>query len=406
MVILSEHPEVMAVHGLCGAARDAVARAQDLQRRRDEAVWLGIVGDVDRSGSYLDDSHRTAACWVVAVTNCAKAVAARQVRTARMFHHLPLVAAALYDGHIGSTQVEQLLRLWSNPRVRDALAVLEVELVERASLMPPDDFQQVCDMIRLFADPDGAHRDHQSSRDNRHLSIVPDGAGFRLHAEGDALSGALFEETLARYTQTEFDADWAAGKAAHGDRMCPALLQRTNRQRRFDAFIAMIRAAANANAANGLVPLVTIHCDQRTAEEIIREHFATQDATTDATDDDTFDDDGATGDDAFDDDDSVSEDGDGDGDGDSDDGDGDGDESGHGDRIDVTAFGWSNTDLSSHAHAPRRPITDPDDLLRRRCHTRTGAPVDRDDLLIAMLIGRIRTVIHGHDQRVIALGHT
>ena len=144
--------------------------------------------------------------------------------------HVPpsaAVPAALHDGQVGPTQVEQLLRLWSNPRVRDALAVLEVELVERASLMPPDDFQQVCDMIRLFADPDGAHRDHQRSRENRHLSIVPDGAGFRLHAEGDALSGALLEETSARYVQAEFDADWAASKAAHGNQMCPALLTRT-----------------------------------------------------------------------------------------------------------------------------------------------------------------------------------
>jgi hypothetical protein len=255
---------------------------------------------------------------------------------ARMIHDLPTVGDALLHGHIGGSQIAEFTALWSNPRVRDVLPALVDELIERAALLPPDDFRLVCQRVRMFADPDGAHADHETSRANRHISLTPDGAGFRLHAEGDALSGAVIEEVLARYVQAEFDADWAAGKAEHGDRMCPALLRRTNRQRRFDAFIQMCRAAAEAGVSGDLVALVNIHCDAQTAEDVIRDHFA--DETTD----------------------------------------------------------------SRPADAPQP--ADPTDLLNRRCETNTGAPVDPTQLLIAMLTGRVRRVVHGGDGRVIDLG--
>ncbi|MCU1394187.1 MAG: hypothetical protein JWM34_2615 [Ilumatobacteraceae bacterium] len=341
MVTLAEHPDVVAVIGLGGATRDAAARRQELLRRRADAVWLGIVGEVDRSGSYVDDGHRTPACWVAAVTNCSKAHAKREVRSARMVHDLPEVGDALLAGHLGASQIVQLTGLWSNPRVRPSLPALAAELVERACLLPPDDFQQVCDMIRLFADPDGGHRDHETSRANRRVSLVPDGAGFRVHVEGDAISGAILADVLAKYAQVEFDLDWAAGVAEHGDRMCPALLRRTNTQRQFDGLMAMVRAAQEANAGHALVPLVNIHCDAQTAEDVLREHFD-------------------------------------------------------------SAGQWrepSGTDPSSD------PDDDPTNLLRRRCNTDSGAPVDRNDLLIALLIGRLRKVVHGSDGRVISLGH-
>ncbi len=207
---------------------------------RGDAIWFATVDEVDRTLSFKDDGHRTAACWVQALTNCAPSDAKRQVRVARMIRHLPAVGDALLIGHIGAAQIEALLQLWRNRRVRDVLAVLIDELIERASLMPLMDFRMVCQRVVAFADPDGAHRDHETSRANRHLSLVPDGAGFRLHAEGDAPSGAIVQEVPDRYVQAEFDTDWAAGLAEHGDRMCPALLRRTHRQRRFDGWTRRI----------------------------------------------------------------------------------------------------------------------------------------------------------------------
>ena len=57
------------------------------------------------------------------------------------------------------------------------------------------------------ADPDGAHRDHELSRENRKVSLSPVGAGFVLRAEGDAMSGEILGEVLDAHCDAEFQRD-------------------------------------------------------------------------------------------------------------------------------------------------------------------------------------------------------
>ncbi len=305
-----------------------------------------MVAEVDVSCSFDDDGHRNAADWVQAVTNCSKDEAHARVRSGRMIGDLPAVGDAWIDGHIGQSQITGFTRLHSNRRVRSALPVVVDDLIEAAALLPDEDFRLCCQRVVQHADPDGAHADHETSRANRNVSLHPDVAGFRFAAAGDAMSGAVIADVLDAYAQLEFDAEWAAGTAVHGDRMHAQLLSRTNRQRRFDAFLAICRAAAEASSHDPLTPLVLIHCDEHTAAAAIR-RIGHQTWTPPFGGDDTFD-----------------------------------------DQFSATtdAPGW------------------PDDLLHRRCETASGAPVDPDDLLVALLIGRVQRVVHADDGCVIDLG--
>ncbi len=334
MAKLAENPRLIAFRALAGAERDAALMHVETVRRQAEALLAAMTAHVDSTGSYADDGHRNTVCWVRAVTNCSRSDAALRVRTARMVGDLPTVGDALVNAHLGTSQINQFVRLHANDRARPKLGPAAPLLIEHGSLLPYEDFRKVCQRFEQFADPDGAHRDHETSRANRYISFTPDGAGFHLRAQGDALSGSIVEEVLARFAQAEFDKDWADGVALHGDKMCAALLARTHRQRRFDAFIHICRTAGEAMSTDSLVPLVNIYCDPQTVAEAIRLL--------------------------------------------------DVDQSG---RAGLSPWGPEGTELIS-----------------RRCETSSGAPVDPNDLLVALLTGHVRRVITAADGRVIDLG--
>ncbi len=90
--------------------------------------------------------------------------------------------------------------------------------------------------------------------------------------DGGVAAGAVIEEIFDRFCDTEFHADWDTGVARFGDRMNPALLERSHAQRRFDALLAIFNAAAASAGATGTVgPLVNVIVDQTTFEH----HLAT-----------------------------------------------------------------------------------------------------------------------------------
>ena len=117
-----------------------------------------------------------------------------------------------------------------------------------------------------LADADGAHDAHERAHTGRdaHVSIL--GERVYLDANGGVVAGAEMEEIFDRFCDTEFQADWDAGVAQHGQAMIPALLERSDKQRRFDALLAIFHAAAASGAAGVFDPLVNIIVDQTTFE--------------------------------------------------------------------------------------------------------------------------------------------
>jgi hypothetical protein len=124
-----------------------------------------------------------------------------------------------------------------------------------------NEFAVVVQRWEALADADGAHACHERAHNGRdaRLSIV--GQQVYLDAHGGLVAGAAMSEVFAQFCDAEFQADWDAGVARWGEAMCPALMERTDKQRRFDALLAMCHAAAagSGSVGGGTDPLVNTH---------------------------------------------------------------------------------------------------------------------------------------------------
>ncbi|MEO7398248.1 MAG: DUF222 domain-containing protein, partial [Ilumatobacteraceae bacterium] len=242
-------------------------------RRALEALQAAMIDEVATSQSHLDDGHRSVKSWVMAVTNCSSHDARTRVEIAATVHDLPDFGDALYAGSLGVSQALEVVRLHSNPRSREHLAGSLALLLEHANGLSFRQFRVVTARWQSLADPDGAHHDHERAHTNRHVSSSVVGAGFELRAHGDGLCGEIINDIIAQFADAEFAADWATARETHGDRTTACHLTRTSRQRRFDALMAILRAAAGAGTTakpGPVVVTVDILTDQQTFEHHLR----------------------------------------------------------------------------------------------------------------------------------------
>jgi len=260
---------------LRGRQRDQAYLAVEREIRRLQALQAAMLAEVKRSCSFLDDYHHNPAGWVRAVTNSSKGTALRKVQTAAMLADLPGLAAAVAAGQIGDDQVGLVRRLHSNDRCRDQLPDSEGLLVEHASTLTFHEFRQVCQRWQAHADPDGAHHDHQTSRQNRHVQTTQIGAGHLVHAEGDAFTGEIIASILDAHTEAEYNTDLAERAERYGDSADQHPLARTARQRRYDALVAIFLKAAGTTDPTTRVPLINIFCTETALQDAIRNHFHT-----------------------------------------------------------------------------------------------------------------------------------
>ena len=234
--------------GMRGASRDRAFLAVECEIRRLRAVQARMVTEVNQSGSFLDDGHRSPTNWVQAVTNSSRPSAITITDTAKLIERLPTLAAAFHTGQIGTDQIKLLTKLNTNPRCRDRLPESEQLLLDCARTLTYHDFRRACQRWQNHADPDGAHRDHETSHRNRRVSTATVGAGHILHAEGDALSGDIIGDILNQHTESEFHRDIAERAARYGDQANQHPLARTSQQRRYDALMTIfLKAAAGAD---------------------------------------------------------------------------------------------------------------------------------------------------------------
>jgi hypothetical protein len=194
------------------------------------------------------------------------------LRTARLLNDCGAVAAAFTHGDVGVAQVRELARVRANPRCGDELAIVEELLLADAVHLPFDEFRDQVRGWEQLADVDGSHNDHDLSYENRRASLEPVGDGYQLRGEGGVVQGAVMRDILDAFCDAEFAADCDEARRRLGlgpdDRLSPADLARTPRQRRWDALYAIFLAgAANPdNPTGGAAPVVDIVVDQTTFE--------------------------------------------------------------------------------------------------------------------------------------------
>jgi hypothetical protein len=238
----------------------------DSVRRQVEAMIAETIGAAERTVAYADDGHASVSGWARATCNYSKGEATGLVQTARLLHEIPQARAAAHAGSVGVPQLRLLARVFANPRSAEHFPDSAELLVGHAGSLWYDEFSIVLRRWEALADADGAHDAHERAHLGRDARVGVIGEHGYLEGRCGVIAGAEMEEIFARFCDTEFQADWDAGVAQHGEAMAPALLERTDKQRRFDALRAIFLAAAASGTVGVFDPLVNIIIDHTTLE--------------------------------------------------------------------------------------------------------------------------------------------
>jgi Domain of unknown function (DUF222) len=261
-----ELPELDDLEGLGARDLERTLVELDSVRRRVDAAIAEAVGVAERTVAYVEDGHASVSGWVKAACNYSSGEARAVVQTARLLHEIPEARQAAHAGKVGVPQLRLLAKVYANPRSADQFPDSAELLVGHASSLWYEEFSAVLHRWEALADADGAHDAHQRAHAGRDARVSILGERVYLDANGGLVAAAQIEEIFARFCDTEFRADWDAGALRWGEAMNPGLLERTDKQRRFDALLAIFTAAAASGTVGVFDPLVNIIVDQQTLE--------------------------------------------------------------------------------------------------------------------------------------------
>lgn len=259
------------------AAFDARFRELETLRRRTEAELALLISDAERTQIYVEDGHANVGGWCRTLGRWSTKRTSEYRRLARLLRDIPEFAHAATAGTIGSDQLALLANARSNPRCGDELGAYAAALLDSARNLPLEMFRQVVNRWETLHDPDGAHRDHEQVHTNRNAVAFALDHSVTFHAHGGTLQGAEMKEIFDRQCKAEFDSDWAETKARYGDEACPALMPRTDAQRRFDAFYRIfLDAASTPPGSQAPEPVVHIAIDLDTFEAAVARMLGTE----------------------------------------------------------------------------------------------------------------------------------
>jgi hypothetical protein len=264
-------PSVEEISALGAGELEACLVELEHARRLLEAAMVDVLDVADRRRVWASDGHRGVRNWLIALTNISPAEASRRCRLMRAMRDLEALRDGLRSGEIGVCQARELARMHANPRVRVRMQRAEHRLTTAARRRCFDDFQRATSRWTAAADRLGAELSHDATHTGRHARLRVTPVGVTLTAHGGTTQGAQLLEIFAAYVDAEFHTEWDAGRARHGDAMCVELLERTSRQREFDALHAIFLAAARQPADHTepavSVPTVNIVIDEHTFTE-------------------------------------------------------------------------------------------------------------------------------------------
>lgn len=284
-------------HGLSDAELDAAIRDNELAQRKLAAEHAALLAVSTARGAYRMDGQRTVTSYLRATSNLSKGSASQRRRLAEVCDLVPELGDALSEGWVGVDQVLEIARIHANPRTREhftKVAPIYLGFAEHDSHLELKG--RIDDFVQL-ADQDGAFADMVCDINERvaHANVVGGTLDVKVRG-GDPLVADEFVSIFELFVEEEFRADVEARRAEHGDRADEYPLARTDRQRRYDAMIAMARHAraqlAEGKPAGAAEVVTNIVADLATWGEAL-EHagiIATGDGQVVELDDDTIDD--------------------------------------------------------------------------------------------------------------------
>lgn len=257
--------------GLSDAQLVERIEANELERRRLDAEMSAALAVAKGRNLHGVDGHRTMVAFCRARLNWSTSEAGRRIGLAAAVNEVPGLGDAWIGGHVGLPQAVKLSITNSNPRVADQLPGFAPQLLQHAEQMPYSDFAAVIDHFVARADEDGAHDDRDQAIEGRTARVIDVGGTLDVRASGgDGLLTAELIEIHGRFTDIEYRNDLAANREEHGELADGFSLTRTDRQRRFDALVAIFRAAAQAGDIGTVAePLVNIAVDAATWGRIL-----------------------------------------------------------------------------------------------------------------------------------------
>lgn len=249
--------------------RELAARLVELDRvrRAVEAATVAVLDEAQRSGADQDDGCLNVSSWARCQVLWSRHEATTRVREVELVRLCPEVGDALADGRLGIAQAAELARARANPRCGDDIAEHITQLLAWASELGFDGFRKVVRRWEQLADVDGAHRDHQTSHQTRRASFQRIDNAFHLRAQHGIMHGTAMEQILDAFVEAEYQAEWEAIQAEHGDKATQSMMTRSASQLRADALYAIFIAAVTGEGHTISDPLVNIVVDLATFEE-------------------------------------------------------------------------------------------------------------------------------------------
>ncbi len=254
------------VVGLADEELAAVIEANEMARRSLDAEMSVALAAAKQRNLHVSLGHRTMPAYLRSRLNWSTVEATRRLSLARAVDEVPGLGEAWLVGRFGHSQAAKLAVTHGNDRVRDRLPEFAPLLIENAEQMPYSDFSETVDHFVRQADEDGAHDDRDAEVEGRSARVV--GVAGTLDVRVTGGTGLVAAEMVAihdRYVDIEFRLDVEARRAEHGDAADRFPLARTDRQRRFDAFVAIFRSASSVGEVGSVAePLVNIAIDAHT----------------------------------------------------------------------------------------------------------------------------------------------
>jgi hypothetical protein len=210
----------------------------EIRRRRDEALLIHQMIEIEHRRLYAADGHRDLAAWGRAVHRWSGPEARARRNLAALATHCPQVLTRLLAGEIGVAQAHDIGRLFRAPRVGRFVPLFIDQILDAASTFDHNDFELYLSQWRRLVDVDGP--DPARAHSQRQASIGFSDHEFRLVVTGPNIDGTKLAALLDEFEQTEFERDWAACRDQYGDDARPDLLRRNAAQRRYDAFIRLL----------------------------------------------------------------------------------------------------------------------------------------------------------------------
>lgn len=261
------------ISGLTEAELDEQVRASELAIRALQARRAALVAAAEQRGVYRADGHRSMKGYLRASWNTSSSEAARHRLVAAVCAEVRELGEALAAGRVGMVQVLEIARIHQNPRTRRFFTRVAPIFLERAEYESADDLRTAVDGFLNLADQDGSFAALCCEIEHRDATVQVVGGILHVRASGgDPITADEVATTFEWFCEREFERDVAERAQQFGERAIEHPLARTDRQRRFDALVAMCRAArAHGDGARPADVVVNVVADPATLHQAFGE---------------------------------------------------------------------------------------------------------------------------------------